>query len=456
MTWANKLSFLLICTIIVFTAVAYGAVHQPILALFYIMVALVVTLWAVDAFITGTIRYSTSLSQIPLIAAAAYGVVQIIPFGSIAESAEVSGVAQTISLDPYATILNTAHLIALLAFFAVMLVSLENIARLRKMVVLITIFGFVFAFFAIIQSVLSPTKIYGIYETRFAVPFGSFVNRHNFAAYMEMTIALPLGMLFAGSVSRDKRLLFITAVSLMGIALLLSGSRGGFVALIAEIIFIIFLTRRKKGKREFILKVSLAVLLVISVIGGAILVGGETSLTRFVETARSNDVSTNRVQIWETTLKVIVNNLPFGAGIGAFGVAYTPFDSNSGLERVEQAHNDYLQVAADMGIVGILIGGFYLFWLFRTGWKNIQTSNRYRRSIAIGAFAGCFAILIHSLFDFVLHTTAISLLFLALNALLVASGIGYADDHSEHSTTKRKRRSPATVTAITETRRHLH
>ncbi len=455
MTWANKLGFLLICTIIVFTTVAYGAVHQPVLALFYIMVALIVILWAIDAFITGTIRFSTSLSQVPLLAAAAYGVFQVIPFGSIAESAELTGVARTISLDPYATILNTAHLLSLLAFFAATLVSLESIARLRKLVVLITIFGFMFAFFAIIQSVLSPTKIYGIYETRFAVPFGSFVNRHNFAAYMEMTIALPLGMLFAGSVSRDKRLLFITAVSLMGIALLLSGSRGGFVALLAEIICVIFLTRRKKGSREFALKIALAVLLVVSVVGGSILVGGETSLTRFVETARSNDVSTNRVQIWGTTLRVIANDLPFGAGLGAFGVAYTPFDANNGLERVEQAHNDYLQVAADMGVVGIIIGGFYLFWLFRTGWRNIQTSNRYRRSIAIGAFSGCFAILIHSLFDFVLHTTAISVLFLALNALLVASGVAYPDDLSEHSTTRRKRKSPATVTAISENRRSL-
>ena len=122
------------------------------------------------------------------------------------------------------------------------------------MTALITIFGFVFAFFAILQAVLSPTKIYGIYEVAFAKPFGSFVNRHNFAAYIEMTIAVPLGLLFAGAVQKDKRLLYVTAIGLMGVALILSGSRGGLVALLAEIVFLVILTNKTKGASKFVIK----------------------------------------------------------------------------------------------------------------------------------------------------------------------------------------------------------
>ncbi len=86
----------------------------------------------------------------------------------------------------------------------------------------------------------------------------------------------------------------------------------------------------------------------------------------------------------------------------------------SGLERVEQAHNDYLQVLADAGLVGLLIGGVLSLALLRLGRESMKIGNTYRKGIAFGAFAGIFAILVHSVFDFVLHTTAISVLFLTL------------------------------------------
>jgi hypothetical protein len=65
----------------------------------------------------------------------------------------------------------------------------------------------------------------------------------------------------------------------------------------------------------------------------------------------------------------------------------------SGLERVEQSHNDYLQVLADAGIVGALIGLFFLFRLFVAGRAATGIRNDYRRGIAVGAIAGIFAIL---------------------------------------------------------------
>ena len=54
-----------------------------------------------------------------------------------------------------------------------------------------------------------------------------------------------------------------------------------------------------------------------TIIAGAILIGGESSLTRFAETAASGDFSTNRTHIWNVTLSIIKNNFLFGAGIGA-------------------------------------------------------------------------------------------------------------------------------------------
>lgn len=450
-TLASKILFFLLCATLIFTALAYGAVHQPILAVFYLTVTAIVILWAIDALTSGVLRLSKSFLQIPFAAAILYAVIQVIPFGSLAETGGVTGIPRSISLEPFWTQWFALHLTAILAFFAAMLAYLDSAKRLRKVVWLITIFGFIFGFYAILQAVLSPGKIYGLYEARYGSPFGSFVNRHNFAAYMEMVIAVPLGLLFIGAVPKDKRLLFLTAIGVMGVSLLLSGSRGGFVALLAEIFFLAILALKSKSYAQIALKIGLTALLIAMLIVGAVLVGGESSLTRFAETAAAKDFTTNRLHIWSVTLNVIKANFPLGAGFGAFAIAYTPFDTFNGAERVEQAHNDYLQVLADAGIVGALIGAFFLFRLFRTGFGNIKTSNKFQRGVAVGAFAGCFAVLTHSVFDFVLHTTAVSLLFVTLLALLAASGSQFPDEIGEDSYRRgKKRRKSASVTSFSD------
>jgi O-antigen ligase len=454
-TWASKIVFFLLCATIVFTTLAYGTVHQPTIAIFYIIAAIVTILWAFDAFTSGVLRFNKSLLQIPLAAAFLYSLIQVVPFGSLAETAGVVGIPRTISLDPFGTKVAALHFLALLLFFAALLTFIDSAKRLRKLVAVITIFGFAFAFFAILQAVLSPFKIYGIYEVPYANPFGSFVNRHDFAAYMEMTLCLPLGLMFVGAIGKDRRLLYVTAIALMGVALILSGSRGGLISLLAGIVFMVILTAETKNYNQLVLKVGSAVLLIAIIVVGSILIGGESSLTRFAETANSDDFSTNRTHIWSVTLSVILKNLPFGAGFGAFGVAYTPFDSLNGLGRVEQAHNDYLEVLATAGIVGFIIGGFFLYQLFRTGLANAKTSNTFRRGVCIGAFAGCFAILVHSLFDFVLHITAIAMLFLTMISLVVISGNKFPDDSQENDRRESRKRSPANVKPFDKSRKRI-
>jgi O-antigen ligase len=445
-SFANRVAFVLMLSSVIFTTVAYGAVHQPILALFYIIVALMAVLLIADFYVSGKLLFSTNLIQVPLLAAAIYGTIQVIPIGSFSVGT-VSEIPRTISLDPFATQVSVLHFFALFLFLAAALILIDSVSRIRKVVIVMMIFGFGYAFFAILQSVLSPDKIYGIYGREGAQPFGSFVNRHNFAAFAEMLIAVPLGLVFAGGIIKDKRLLYLTAAALMGVSLLLSGSRGGFVALIAEVILLVLLTAGSHGRHKLALRFALVALLIGAIVGGAFFVGGESSLTRIADTAKASDLTTGRAEIWANTIKVIGANMPVGAGFGAFGVAYTSHDGLSGMERVEQAHNDYLQVLADAGVVGLLIGGLFLVVLFRQAFGLTSIENNYRRGVAIGAFAGISAVLVHSIFDFVLHTTAVSVAFLTLTALFAASFFEYADDVKNigEPSHRRKRRSKSVV-----------
>ena len=118
-----------------------------------------------------------------------------------------------------------------------------------------------------------------------------------------------------------------------------------------------------------------------------------------------------------------VSGKPLGAvSSTVFGVVYTGYDSRNGMYRLEQAHNDYLQVLSDGGIIGAVLGLFFVVNLFRMGFMRRDSRDGFRRGVATGAMAGCFGVLVHSFFDFTLHTPANALLFLVLAALATMNG----------------------------------
>ena len=70
MTLVNKIAYFLIAFVVIFSALAYGAVHQPIIAVFYLLVTLMTALWSVDGLIGGSLTFSSSPLQLPIYARA--------------------------------------------------------------------------------------------------------------------------------------------------------------------------------------------------------------------------------------------------------------------------------------------------------------------------------------------------------------------------------------------------
>lgn len=133
-TLASRILFFLLCATLVCTTLAYGTVHQPIIAVFYIVAVVVVVLWAYDAFRTGFLRFNKSLVQLPLAAIVVYGFFQVIPFGSINVAAGITDIQRTISLEPFWTKMFALHLLAFLIFLAAFLIYIDTAKRLRKIV----------------------------------------------------------------------------------------------------------------------------------------------------------------------------------------------------------------------------------------------------------------------------------------------------------------------------------
>lgn len=451
-TLASRFAFLVICLGIVMSALAYGTVHYWALGLFNLGALTILILWVVDAWQLGTMRVSRNVLQLPLLGALVLGFVQLLPLRDVVNDASLAiGLSNTLSFDPYSTRLVLVQLATLLIYFSATLVFVDTPRRLHVIVRTIMIFGFCLALFGMTQSFTSPTKVYWMRELNQSTAFGPFINRHHFAGYMELTIALPLGLLFAGAVDREKKILFIFIAGLMGVALVMTASRGGIISLVAEVIFLALVTavwrkqseyrqRRTSRLKAVAVRAGLAAALLVSLFIGVLALGGEMSINRLiVDSVNTNDPTTGRAHFWSVTLEIIKAHPLLGTGLGAFGVVYTRFDSRNGLFRLEQAHNDYLQVLSDGGIIGAAIALAFVGLLFYRGFVRARSRDDFRRGVALASLGGCFAVLVHSFFDFTLHTTSNALLFLVLAALATING--RVEDAPRSSSRRRRRRS---------------
>ena len=441
-TIASRLIFLALCVGIVLTTLAYGTVHYWALAAFSLSAAGIVCLWSVDGLVLRSTRISLNAVQWPILGMIALGLVQMLPLRTPDNAGLPLSPAGTLSLDPYATRLVVVQVVSLFIYFAATLLFVDSSRRLRTLVRTITIFGFLLAMFGLTQSLTTDgTRVYWFRQLTQSTAFGPFINRHHFAGYMELAIAIPLGLLFTGAIEKQKRVLYGFAAMLMGVALIMTNSRGGIISLGAEILFLAVVgttARARRGRhvprgeraRAAMLRAGLALALVVVLIGGAVAFGGADIFTRLLGTPTASDPTTGRAHFWSVTLKIIKAYPITGSGLGSFGVIYTRYDSRNGLFRVEQAHNDYLQTLSDGGIVGGVLGLSFILILFRRGFARRETHDQFRRGVVTGALAGCFAVLVHSFFDFTLHTTANALLFLTLAAL--ATQDSRVDQTSQH------------------------
>jgi O-antigen ligase len=425
--------FLILCAAIVMSALAYGTVHYWALALFCVGAFTVVVLWLLDGWQLGMLRISRNSLQLPLLGMLVLGLVQLLPLRTPIGAGLNEPAVRSLSLDPYSTRLVLVQMTALLIYFAATLVFTDTSHRLRLLVRTIIIFGFLLAIFGLTQSFTSPTKVYWVRELTQSTAFGPFINRHHFAGYMELTIAVPLGLIFTGSIDRDKRFVYIFAAGLMGVALIMTTSRGGIISLIAELLFLAAIAglRQTHGARHdstrrrasgAAARTALALGLIVALFAGVVLLGGEGALSRFVGTVNADDPTTGRSHFWSVTVDIIKAHPFIGAGLGAFALVYTRYDSRNGLFRLEQVHNDYLQVLSDGGIIGAALALFFVVVLFRNAFARRESRDDFRRGVCIGAMAGCFAVLVHSFFDFTLHTTSNALLFLILAGLATMNG----------------------------------
>ncbi len=209
----------------------------------------------------------------------------------------------------------------------------------------------------------------GAYEAGFATraSVSSLQNPNHFAR--ALSVGLILAVYLTCTCRGYQRYLYLASSFLLGWGVLLSGSRGAWLAVLASIAAAGLYTKSK------IFKISLFTTLIVVLLFNNVIVSAMPPLIadRFTSFADLGDRGSGRIDIWMVGLEMVKENWPAGVGIYGFPTAYNDYilKSYDGIKDrsvMRDAHNSFLCLLAELGLLGFLL--FSIFWL--VSWKTIS------------------------------------------------------------------------------------
>lgn len=338
--------------------------------------------------------------------------------------------------------------------------------KLRSATNMVVFLAAAVAFLAIIQNVSSPDKIFWMRRVpENSHPFGPWVNPNQFAGYIELLcpLAFALFLFYKPRVSgyeswREKFVSFFTVpgihfhfflgfgMVLMVLSVFVSLCRGGILSVIVAGVVFIFLVKWKfpgRGKTTFLF-ISVCILLATSWFGWDII------LSEFNKGFdQEGNLSDGRLTLWSDTLEIIKNFPALGAGFGSFLFIYPLYKTISGSLIYNHAHNDYLELLTDGGVLGFVLAAWFVLAVLFHGWKMVRVRrDRYAVLVGIGCISGIIALLAHSITDFNMHNGAVAYYFFFLCGLLVASVNIRFSHYSSNSLLKPQSRKVSSFLAL--------
>lgn len=248
---------------------------------------------------------------------------------------------------------------------------------------------------------------------------GTYVNRNHFAGLLEMV--LPVVLTWAIATWRRKTtrheqpvgvaIATATLVAISGcilIGVVLSLSRMGFISTLiaAGITLLLLLTSwgsPESPRSRWRWTIPAAAVLLI-----AVFLPTRELVLRFADLAATEEITEDtRVEIWRNTLEVTSDYRWTGCGLGAYEPCLYKYKTAAPVNRVDFAHNDYLQIFAEFGLIGSLLVAVLAGWIL---WRPLSVVVWRRgsgnRELAIGLLGSLLIIGLHSLADFNLYIPA--------------------------------------------------
>jgi O-antigen ligase len=387
-----------ICVLVAFAVLSFGAVEPWGNAILEIEAALLFLLWAVVVTFRGRVGLLWNWLLIPVLGLGTIALIQIVAGASV---------------YPYLTKIELLRWSAYAFLSFLTIESFQTKEQIKEFVWFLLSLGFAVSLFGIIQHFTFNGRLYwSVPLAPGTNPFGPFVNPNHFAGFVELIAPLGLAMLFFPSRRRDKiPILLLFAIVPIG-AVFLSASRTGILVLVLEFGLLAFLSRAHlMGSKQLLGATAIGLLA-----GGLILwLGVTAALERFELLAQEGVTSELRVAMDKDTFRIFADHPLTGTGLGTLIAVYPRYESFYNGTTVDHAHNDFLELLADTGLVGGLCAVFFVLVLFQRGFGNFQAATRNsEKALVIGPLVACAGLLLHSLVDFNLHIPSNALIFLLL------------------------------------------
>ena len=294
-------------------------------------------------------------------------------------------------------------------------------AQARSLTLIFSVYGAALAGFSLLQGISSNGKLYWIRQPRMGGwIYGPYVNHNHYAGLMEMLVPIPLVLSLTRLAPAKVREAAAAAAAVMVGTIFLSGSRGGMLAIVAEIVILAaLLVKQKRGLRTAI---GIGVFMAI-VIGLLVWIGGPELSKRLAtagpgHTELSGDI---RTYINRDGFRMFLKKPVFGWGLGTFPIVYPQFRTFYSNFFVNEAHNDYLQLLVEMGLLGFATMVWFLVTLYTRGVKKIGNwTGEISGAMTLACLLGISGILVHSAVDFNLQIPANAALFYVLCTVAAA------------------------------------
>lgn len=393
-------------TLLMFGPLASGAVENWAAFTLQSGATLLLLLWAVRQLLTGRIEIINNPLLAPMLVFAGLIGLQI-TFGTTAyRFASISGALLYFS------------------YFALSFLCAQNLQRtwhVKRLAWILSVYGSAVALFALIQSLSSNGKVYWLREPRAGGwIYGPYVNHNHYAGLMEMLCPIPLLVALSTHVRGYWKLVPGFAFVIMASTIFLSGSRGGMLAFIVQMVLLGILMGMQKSRQTAFS--AGAVLLVIAAL--MLWVGGEGVVSRIasIHTETKTELEGGlRLTVDRDGMKMFARKPILGWGLRTFPVAYPQFRSFFTDKIVNEAHNDYLQDLVEMGALGFLTTVWFLVVVYRRAFRKLHNWTwDPNGAVAMAALLGITGILVHGFVDFNLQIPANAALFYVLCTIAAA------------------------------------
>lgn len=382
--------FLILMGITVFAPLIDGGTTQfPILIIRLVLLA-ASTVWVFSRMRSGTVMlYQTHL--FPIVAVF------------------IGWAALSLCWSPY-TNASLQWLVSLVMYavcFVFVVQGIDSPAQVRGLVVVLLGMG-------LVEGVIGLTQYLWLGEARAR---GTFFNPNFFATYEAVVLVVALGLVAFADFRRLalKEQVFIgTVAGTASLAFLSAQSRGAALALIAVLVIVgIYRLGR------------VAIVGLVFVVGCVIVIPNPLA-QRFRDAPVQEPYAYTRFDIWQNSLQRVADR-PWGVGLGAYKYSsfQYQFPTNTDIvryeKRAETAHNEYLQIAVELGV-----GGLVLFLIGAWGWGREvilfleEELSSWERGAAVGLSGGALVILFHAAVDSVFHEPALLFLLLLAGGLVLA------------------------------------